>query len=242
VQYPNPLKTGLLIKRYKRFLADVELADGSVLTMHCANTGSMKNCMIPGGRIWYSTSANPARKYPNTWEFLESETGGLIGINTSIANALVREAIEHKVIASLGGYDQLRSEVKYGAQNSRVDFLLERIEPSGSIQSCYVEVKNVSLCVGDGLGLFPDAVTTRGQKHLEELIAMVQAGHRAVLLFCVQHSEIQSVGPADLIDPDYGRLLRQAAEKGVELLAYRASMNMPQASVKLDKELAIELS
>ncbi len=197
--------------------------------------------MIPGGRVWYSTSANPNRKYPNTWEFLQSETGGLIGINTGIANALVREAIENKVIASLRGYDQLKSEVKYGAQNSRIDFLLERTEPSGSGSSCYIEVKNVSLCVGDGLGLFPDAVTTRGQKHLEELIAMVDAGHRAVLLFCVQHSEIEKVSPADCIDPHYGRLLRQAAEKGVELLAYRARMTMAAASVSLDAELAIEL-
>lgn len=241
MKYSSGLKAGFLIKRYKRFLADVELIDGSVITMHCPNTGSMKNCMIPGGRVWYSTSTNAQRKYPNTWEFLESPDGGLIGINTGISNALVKEAIEGNVIASLQGYDQIKSEVKYGEQNSRIDFLLENKRGLGAEVACYVEVKNVSLCVDSGLGLFPDAVTKRGQKHLQELISMVKSGYRAVLVFCVQHSEIQSVSPADSIDPEYGRLLRQAKETGVELLAYRASMDMAAARVTLKEELPIVL-
>jgi sugar fermentation stimulation protein A len=241
VNYSNGLKPGFLIKRYKRFLADIELPDGSLLTMHCPNTGSMQNCMIPGGRVWYSTSNNATRKYPNTWEFLESQGGGLIGINTSISNALVKEAIENNGIAALRYYDHLKSEVKYGEQNSRIDFLLERTDTSGAISNCYVEVKNVSLCVDDGLGLFPDAVTKRGQKHLEELISVVRSGHRGVLLFCVQHSEIQQVRPADAIDPVYGRLLREAKAEGVEVLAYRAEMDMAAASVALNDELPVIL-
>lgn len=239
MNYSNGLKPGFLIKRYKRFLADVSLLDGSVLTMHCPNTGSMKNCINPGGRIWYSTSDSATRKYPNTWEFLESQGGGLIGINTSISNTLVKEAIENNVIASLRGYDSLKSEVKYGEQNSRIDFLLERTDAAGTISACYVEVKNVSLCVDGGLGLFPDAVTKRGQKHLEELISVVKAGHRAVLLFCVQHSEIQRVSPADDIDPEYGRLLRLARSAGVELLAYRAEIEPAAARVTLKDELPV---
>lgn len=241
MNYSNGLKSGFLIKRYKRFLADIELPDGSIVTIHCPNTGSMKNCMIPGGRVWYSTSSNPARKYPNTWEFLETQTGGLIGINTGIANTLVKEAIEQAIIVNLQGYEHLRSEVRYGEKNSRIDLLLERTNDTGICSACYVEVKNVSLCEDAGMGLFPDAVTTRGQKHLEELMAMVRAGHRAVLVFCVQHSEIQQVAPADLIDPEYGRLIRQAVNEGVEVLAYRALMDMSAASVSLNQELPVLL-
>lgn len=241
MHYPSGLKVGFLLKRYKRFLADIRLPDGTNITIHCPNTGSMKNCMIPGGKIWYSTSDNPNRKYPNTWEFLESENGGLIGINTSISNTLVAEAIEHDVIEKLRGYGQLKREVKYGEQNSRIDLLLETRSASGETDTCYVEVKNVTLNDGDGLGLFPDAVTTRGQKHLEELMAMVGAGYRAVLLFCVQHSEIDRVAPADLIDPHYGVLLRKARESGVEILAYRADMDMAAASVALVDELPVLL-
>ena len=239
MHYPGGLKTGFLLKRYKRFLADIELHNGSVITIHCPNTGSMKNCMIPGGRIWYSTSGNPSRKYPNTWEFLESENGGLIGINTNISNAIVTEAIEHDVIERLQGYEQLKREVKYGEKNSRIDLLLEKSSETGETDTCYVEVKNVTLNEGDGLGLFPDAVTTRGQKHLEELMGMVKMGHRAVLLFCVQHSEINRVAPADLIDPHYGQLLRMAKKGGVEILAYRADMDMSAASVSLADELPV---
>ncbi len=217
------------------------MPDESIITIHCPNTGSMKNCMIPGGRIWYSSSDNPKRKYPHTWEFLESENGGLIGINTSISNALVAEAIEHGVIEKLQGYEQLKREVKYGEQNSRIDLLLEKRAAPDKTDACYVEVKNVTLNDGEGLGLFPDAVTTRGQKHLEELMGMVRSGHRAVLLFCVQHSEISRVAPADLIDPHYGHLLRRAKESGVEILAYRADMDMSAARVSLTEELPVVL-
>lgn len=238
--YASGLKAGFLLKRYKRFLADVELPDGSVITMHCPNTGSMKNCMQPGSRIWYSTSSNPTRKYANTWEFIESDRGGLIGINTGISNTLVKEAINKGLIPSLAGYSQLRTEIKYGEQNSRIDILLDKhVEPERDLP-CFIEVKNVSLCEKDA-GLFPDAVTQRGQKHLQELLRVVQAGHRAVLFFCVQHSEIRTVSPCDAIDPEYGRLLRAVHSAGVEIVAYRAQMDMEAACVNLVDELLVRL-
>jgi sugar fermentation stimulation protein A len=230
------LREARLIRRYKRFLADVELADGSQLTLHCPNTGSMKNCQEPGCRIWYSTSDNAKRKYPHTWELIENPQGHLIGINTGRANSLVREAVEAGRVAGLTGYQQCRAEVPYGSQKSRIDLLL-----SGSGPDCYVEIKNVSLGVGDGLGLFPDAVTTRGHKHLQELMEVAAAGERAVLLFCVQHTGINRVGPADAIDPRYGELLREAAGRGVELMAQGASIDTASARIDLNNSLAVVL-
>jgi len=209
---------GRLIQRYKRFLADVELADGSVVTAHCPNTGSMKNCATPGSRVWLLDSANPKRKYPLGWELVEVEPDALACINTGRANALVREAIEQGVVTELQGYGSIRQEVKYGAENSRIDLLLEQ----GEQPDAWVEIKNVTLLEEDRWGSFPDAVTARGAKHLRELMAMVAAGHRAVMLFCVPHGGIERVRPADHIDPEYGRLLREAAAAGVEVMAYGA--------------------
>lgn len=209
---------GRLIQRYKRFLADVELADGSVVTAHCPNTGSMKNCATPGSRVWLLDSANPKRKYPLGWELVEVEPDALACINTGRANALVREAIEQGVVTELQGYGSIRQEVKYGAENSRIDLLLEQ----GEQPDAWVEIKNVTLLEEDCWGSFPDAVTARGAKHLRELMAMVAAGHRAVMLFCVPHGGIERVRPADHIDPEYGRLLREAAAAGVEVMAYGA--------------------
>ncbi len=222
MQFDPPLSEARLIRRYKRFMADVALPDGSEITLHCPNTGSMKNCQPEGARVWYSDSGNPKRKYPCTWELVEvpvTRKGGIgyavAGINTGRANALVREAIEQSVIPSLNGYDSIRQEVKYGDENSRIDLLL-----SGEGQpDCYVEVKNVTLAMSDGLGLFPDAVTSRGTKHLRELMRVVESGARAMLVFCVQHSGIQFVAPADDIDPLYGQVLREAIQAGVEVVA-----------------------
>jgi len=209
-----PLLEGRLIRRYKRFLADVELENGVAVTVHCPNSGSMKGCATPGSRVWLSRSEKKERKYPFTWELVESD-GCWAGINTALPNLLTREAIENGTVAELQGYGTIRPEVPYGEQ-SRIDLLLE-----GDQGRCFVEVKNVTL-VEEGVALFPDAVTTRGQKHLRELMRVVREGSRGVIFFTVQRSDGTAVSPADAIDPEYGRLLRLAMESGVEALAYRA--------------------
>lgn len=224
----NQWQSGTLLRRYKRFLADVRREDGSEITIHCPNTGSMKNCVVPESPCWFSVSDNAKRKYPHTWEVATVPGGHLAGVNTGRANALVERAIEQGVIAPLQGYTRLRREVRYGQERSRIDFLLE-----SDNHSCFVEVKSVTLMEAPGQGLFPDAVSTRGTKHLRELIEMVHAGHRAVLLFCVQHTGIRWVEPADAIDAVYGRTLREAVAAGVEVLAYRAEIVPEQARVEL---------
>ncbi len=221
------LERGVFLRRYKRFLADIELANGEVLTVHCANTGSMKNCMVPGTHCWYSRSDNPKRKLPGTLEIVTTPAGAMAGINTARPNVLVREGIENGVISELQGYPTLRSEVRYGSENSRIDLLLER-----DGEKCFVEVKNVTLGMPQGLGLFPDAITARGAKHLRELVAMVAAGHRAVLVFCVQHSGIERVAPADEIDSEYGTMLRTAMANGVEILAYKCRMAPEEIAIE----------
>lgn len=235
MQDKKPWQKGRLLRRYKRFLADVETLRGEKLTIHCPNTGSMRNCIAPGSDCWYSESDSKTRKYPHTWEVATTPDGDWAGINTGRANHLVREALEAGVIEPLACFDQLRSEVRYGAEKSRIDFLL-----TGPGGDCYVEVKSVTL-KEEGRGYFPDAVSTRGAKHLRELIHMKEQGHRAVLLFCVQHSGIDEVGPADHIDPDYGRALRAAAKAGVEILAYKADIRPEQSCIALSTPLPVLL-
>jgi sugar fermentation stimulation protein A len=218
LRFAQPLIEGRLLRRYNRFLADVALPGGDTVTAHCPNTGSMRGCAEPGSRVWLSDSGNAARKYPLTWEMVEAD-GAMVGLNTSLSNRLVREGIETGVIAELQGYGAIRQEVRFGAENSRVDLLLE-----GDGPACWVEVKNVTLAE-DGIALFPDAVTARGAKHLRELAAMAEAGHRAVLCFCVQRGDVEEVRPADLIDPVYGRTLREALARGMEAIAYRAEVS-----------------
>ena len=221
MKFEPSLQQARLIKRYKRFLADICLPSGEVKTIHCPNTGSMRACLAPESPCWYSVSASKTRKYPETWEIATTPDGFLAGINTHRANGLVAELLSSKGVASLAGYDGMRAEVKYGSENSRIDFLLA----AEGLPDCYVEVKNVTLHEGDGMGYFPDAVSSRGAKHLRELMAMVALGHRAVLLFCVQHTGISRVAPADHIDPVYGQLLREAIACGVEVLAYGAHLS-----------------
>lgn len=229
-------QSGTLLRRYKRFLADVRLADGTEITLHCPNTGSMKNCVVPDSPCWFSTSPNPKRKYPHTLEIVTTPGAHLAGINTGRANNLVEAALNSNLIQELRGYDRLLREQRYGAENSRIDFLLERGD-----EQCFVEVKNVTLMDEPGQGLFPDAVTSRGTKHLRELMAMVEAGQRAVLLFCVQHTGIRWVEPADAIDPLYGETLRLAAQAGVEVLAYGVTIAPEQGSVVLSQALPVRL-
>lgn len=218
MQFEFPMIEGRLIRRYKRFLADVVLPDGTTVTAHTPNTGSMLGCCTPGSRVWLRDSGSSTRKYPLSWELVETEAGALVGINTGLSNALVREAIESGVIHELGGYAETRAEVRYGAENSRIDLLLR-----GHAQApdCYVEVKNVTLADGDA-ALFPDAVSVRASKHLRELAAMVDQGFRACLCFCIQRQDVGRMRPADHIDAAYGRHLREAMAAGVEVLAYRA--------------------
>jgi sugar fermentation stimulation protein A len=210
---------GRLLRRYKRFLADVELSDGRCVTVHCPNTGSMRNCAEPGSRVWLLDSGNPKRKYPLGWELVEVDGRHLASINTGRANALVREAIEQGRIEALAGYRSIRQEVPYGEERSRIDLVLSQ----GAAADAWIEIKNVTLLEADGWGSFPDAVTLRGQKHLRELMLLARQSVRAVLLFCVPHGGIERVRPADAIDPAYGRLLREAQDKGVELLAWGAT-------------------
>ena len=223
MKFKPAFKPAKLLKRYKRFLADAVLEDGSETTLHCPNTGSMRNCSAPGSRIWYSTSDSRTRKYPHTFEIIEVAGKYLAGINTGRANGLVREAIESGLVRALAGYGSVRQEVKYGEENSRIDLLLQ--EHGGRPgQACYIEVKNVTLAMADGMGLFPDAVSVRGTKHLRELMTIVARGDRAVLFFCVQHTGATCAGPAEAIDPEYCRSLHQALAFGVEVLCYRCQL------------------
>lgn len=236
--FAEQLQEATLIRRYKRFLADVLLPDGTQMTLHCPNTGAMLGCAAPGSRVWYSRSDNPARKYPCTWELVEPDRGHLAGINTGRANALVEEALMSGVIAPLREYTTMQREVSCGQERSRIDFLLSG-HPHRPDEKCYVEVKSVTLGLPHGEGAFPDAVTARGSRHLRELLALRALGHRAVLLFCVQHSGIERVRPAFEIDAAYAAMLRKASEGGVELLAWRARLS--PAEITLDTELPVWL-
>lgn len=223
---------GRLIKRYKRFLADIELEDGSVVTAHCPNSGSMLGCNRPKSPVMLSLSPNPNRKLAHTWELVQVD-GFWVGLNTMLPNRLAEEAILDGTIDELQGYPHLRREVPYGSERSRIDLLLE-----GEQGLCFVEVKNVTL-VEQGRALFPDAVTVRGQKHLRELMEVVRNGHRGVILFTVQRGDGRTVAPADTIDPAYGRLLRKAVNSGVEALAYRALVSPEQ--IRLTERLEVQL-
>lgn len=230
MKFEPALQEAQFLRRYKRFFADVALPDGSELTIHCANTGSMKHCLEEGMPCWFSRSANPKRKLPGTLEIVTNRDGLLAGVNTASANTLVAEAIESGGIPDLGGFVTLRREVRYGRENSRIDLLLE-----GNERRCYVEVKNVSLSIGAGKARFPDAVSSRGSKHLRELMAMVAEGHRAVLFFCAQLEGVDEVGPADDIDRVYGETLREAIAAGVEVMAYGCRLSAHE--ITIDRKL-----
>jgi len=232
--FSPPLKSARLIARYKRFLADVVTPEGETLTIHCANTGAMTGCAMPGDTVWYSTSDSLTRKYPHSWELTETQQGHWICVNTLRANQLVKEALLAAAIPELAGYERCQAEVRYGAEKSRIDFLLQAV----GRRNCYIEVKSVTL-LHQGKGYFPDAVTVRGQKHLRELSAVAAAGHRAVLLFAVLHSGIEDVSPARHIDARYADQLVQAQQDGVEILAYRADLS--PAGLFLKKPVAVTL-
>lgn len=216
MQFDGPLEQGRLLKRYKRFFADIECADGSLLTAHCPNTGSMLNCLQDGAAVWFVRNDDPRRKLKATLELVQTPHGRLACVNTGRANALVEEALHNGVISELAGFDRLRREVRYGEENSRADFCLE----FGG-EPVFVEVKSVTLgYAGSDVAAFPDAVTERGSKHLRELTRLAQAGQRTVLLYCVNLTGISAVRPAADIDPAYAAALAEAKAAGVEVLAY----------------------
>ena len=230
MQLPTPLVSGRLIQRYKRFLADVRLDDGTVITGTCPNTGSMIGLKEPGQRVWLSTNEIPTRKYRHTWELVEADLGKgpkLVGINTQHPNKLVEEAIRAGKIASVAGYAELKREQKYG-RNSRIDILMS--DPARGL--AYVEVKNVHLSRRAGLAEFPDSITERGTKHLAELSDMVRAGHAAVMVFLIQRSDVTKLSLARDIDPNYGRALDAARSAGVEIIALRCKLSTTAITVE----------
>jgi sugar fermentation stimulation protein A len=219
MKFTPPLLRGQLVKRYKRFLADITLDTGEAITASCPNTGSMMGLCAPGLAVWVSVNDSPTRKYRHTLELVEIAGKGkptLVGINTALPNKIVTEAITATKIAPLAGYSSLRGEVKYGV-NSRIDILLE----DATKGACYVEIKNVHLLRTAGLAEFPDSVTARGAKHLDEMSAMVAAGHRAVMVYLIQRGDAKRFALATDIDPTYAAAFARAKAAGVEAIACR---------------------
>ena len=218
MKFARALVPGRLIRRYKRFLADIQLDEG-VITAAVPNTGSMMGCLDAGNRVWLSESDSATRKYRHTWELVQVGRV-LIGINTGLPNRLVAEAIAEGTIDELRGYANVRREVRFGEESSRVDLVLE----GARRKPCYVEVKNVTAAASKGVALFPDSVSERGSRHLRELMRLKAQGLRPVQLYCVQRGDVREVRPADGIDYEYGQTLREAIATGVEVLAYRATV------------------
>jgi sugar fermentation stimulation protein A len=232
MEFTTPLIPGTLIRRYKRFLADVELADGKVITAHCANPGSMIGLNMPGLRVWLEPNDDPKRKLKFSWKLVELPDGSMAGIDTSVPNKVVAEALRAGAVPELAGYPEVRPEQRYGT-NSRIDFLL-----SGNGPDAYVEVKNVHLMRTPGLAEFPDSVTTRGAKHLGDLAAEVEKGHRAIMFYLIQHSGCDSFDLARDLDPAYARAFELAVAMGVEVVVYRCTLTTTRISL----ERAIPLS
>lgn len=232
MDFETTLIPGKILKRYKRFLADIELEDGEVIVAHTANTGSMKTCWEPGWPVLLSHHDNPKRKLKYSLE-LTHNGDTWIGINTSLPNKVAAEGIQSGVVKELQGYENLKPEAKVG--KSRIDILLSNDKDD----LCYVEVKNVTLLGENRAAIFPDAVSTRGQKHLEELTSLVKEGIRSAMLFVVNREDVDTFSPADHIDPDYGRLLREAHDAGVEILAYQCQVG--PKGIALKKKLPVKL-
>jgi sugar fermentation stimulation protein A len=205
------LVQGKLVKRYKRFLADVELENGEIVIVHCANSGSMKGCAQPGAPVWISRSDNPKRKLKFTWELIQTRDS-MIGVNTQVPNKLVKSSIENGLVTELKAYTRVKAEVKT-SDHTRLDLLLENEKGN----TCYVEIKNCTM-VEDGVAMFPDAVTIRGQKHLDELVRLKKEGHRAVIFYLIQRMDAKLFTPASMIDKVYAQKLKNAVENGVEII------------------------
>ncbi len=233
MRFQEPPVEGLFLRRYKRFFVDVEVPGGEVITAHCPNTGSLKGCLIEGAPVWLRDSGDPKRKLRHTFQAIRVGRHW-VNVDTSLPNRIVREAIEAGAVPQLTGYASLRPEVRYGT-GSRIDLLLE----DESRPPCYIEVKNTTLAEGT-TALFPDAVTSRGLKHLSELIEVVRSGGRAVQFFFVSRADTRDFRPADTIDPAYAAGLREAAAAGVEVFAHAAKVSA--RALELGPPLAVDLS
>ncbi len=228
----GPLVRGILVRRYKRFLADVRLGNNHLVTAHCPNTGSMLSCSEPGWPVYISRHNNPKRRLKYTWDIIEAPNS-MIGVNTGVPNKLVKTAVMDGRIPDLTGYDRVLSEVKTGP-HTRLDLMLE----SERTPNCYIEIKNCTL-VENKRAMFPDAVTERGRKHLEELIHLVQTGSRGVIFFLIQRMDAGVFSPADHIDPEYGRVLRKAVDSGVEALAYDVTITLER--IDINRSIKVDL-
>jgi sugar fermentation stimulation protein A len=227
LEWPKLIR-GILLKRYKRFLADVRLDNGKIVTAHCPNTGSMEGCSESGQPVYLSLHDNPKRKLKYTWELIEMPTS-LVGVNTLVPNRLVFQSAEAGLISELAEYETVEREVKIG-NNSRLDLRLS----NGQKDRCYVEIKNCTM-VDNGVARFPDAVTTRGLKHLNELESLVKSGSRCVMFYFIQRMDARVFKPADQIDPDYGKGLRRVVNQGVEILIYDVFIDL--AGIKLNRKI-----
>lgn len=223
---------GTLIKRYKRFLADVRLETGEIVTAHCPNTGSMEGCAEAGRRVYLSFHNHPKRKYKYTWQLI-AMPASLVGVNTLVPNRLVFKSIDQNLIPELAGYKSIQREAKIGT-HSRIDLMLT----DGRGKRCYVEIKNCTL-VSEGIAQFPDAVTSRGLKHIIELENLAEAGHRCMMFYFIQRMDARMFQLADHIDPAYGLRLRQAVKKGIEVIAYDVRINLQ--GIELNQKISCEL-
>ncbi len=233
MRFSAPLIPGRFVARYKRFFADVRLNDGTVVTAHCANSGSMKTCFAEGGRVWLTAEDDPKRRLKYTWQ-IAAVGRARVFVHPVMANRVAKEAVENGRITELSGYDSVQTEPRID-EHTRFDLLLTRGKAS-----CFVEVKSATLLLESGRIAFPDAVSERATKHLRELVKQVELGHRAILLFCANRTDALSVEPADAIDPVYGQTLRWAAAHGVEILAYRAAVSVKR--VELDRRIPVVLA
>lgn len=230
MQFSTPLVKGKLIKRYKRFLADIELTNGEIVVAHTTNSGSMKSCIEIGAEVYLTPNNDPKRKTKFTWEMIKIN-GNWVGVNTAWPNLLAYEAIKNNEIPQLTNYTHVKREVKFG--DSRFDVYAEN-----DLEKCFIEVKNVSM-KENNFALFPDAVTTRGQKHLKTLIEVKQSGVRAVMLYIVQRSDVDTFSTAKEVDPDYANALIEAHKKGVEIIVYQAKVT--ETGITLHKQLPFQL-
>ena len=237
MDFAAPLVPGRLIRRYKRFLADIELASGEVVTAHCANPGAMLGLNMPGLKVWVEPNDDPKKKLKYGWRLIEFENHW-VGIDTSVPNRVVGEALRARRIPEFAGYRQIRPEVRYGV-GSRIDFLLTGPNlPNADLPDAYVEVKNVHLMRRPGLAEFPDSVTKRGARHLDELAAMAAAGHRAVMLYCVQRTDCDRLALAADLDPNYAAAFARARAAGVEVIAWACTIS--PTGIALDRPVRID--